>query len=184
MPLEELQKSIEQEAKAAASKLQEEGDGESERILAAAKQAAAALKRSAKEKAVSEVTQRERDMLTEIENDTQSILSAAKEEAISKYVKPFDAAVRKKLQAKQKDMIKAALKNFSDVAPLRQASVKISKKNAALVEGLVANIEYADIDGIIVSSADKKITADATVDGLVESNADVARRILARGMFK
>lgn len=183
MPLEELQKSIEQEAKATASKMQTEADSESERIVAASKEAAAALKKKSKEDALAEVAQKEKDTLTALEIETSNILSTAKEESISRYLKEFDAVIKKKLQAKQKDIIKSALRSFSDVVPLQQATVKIDRKNVDLVKEAVANIEYANIDGIVISSADKRINADATVDGLMESNADAARRILSKGMF-
>jgi|GEM_PF-1626622 vacuolar-type H+-ATPase subunit E/Vma4 len=183
MALEELRRRIEQDARAAAAKLEKEGDDEAKRMLDEARERAGKAKRAARERAQAEAEQRFNEMLTALETESGSILSAAREECVERELRPFRAAVRRKLQAREHDIIRSALKSFSAIMPLEQSFVKVDKRNAALAEG-AARIEYEDgMHGIVLASPNRRVTVDATIDGIMASNADSIRRILAKGMF-
>jgi len=183
MALEELRRDIEHEARLAASKLDSEGEAEAKAIVENAKKSANEMRKKAIEGANAEAEQRKRENLIALEMELSSMLSAAKEESLDRQMKQFGALVAKRLQASEQSLIKSALKSFSELMPLEHSVIRIDKRNAQLAKQYGSEIESAEIKGIVISSPDKKITADASIDGLLESHKDTMRRILSKAMF-
>ena len=183
MALDELRKSIEREAREQASKIQKETDAEVERILREARDKASAIRKHAKETSLSEAEQRRRDEKTSLELQANTIIYEAMESVIEREMPEFVRFTVRALEETERDVIRFALKMFSAVAPLKGATVRINRKHAELADNSGANVVPADMHGVVVSSADGKIRADATPDSIIASNMDVMRRILSKGMF-
>ncbi len=183
MALEELRKEIEHEANADASTLEKESIAECERILSDARQVAVEAKKNAKEKATKEAEQKRSDALTAIDIESGSIISSAKEDCINSTTKQFLQIVERKLNAREQDIIKAAIKRFSLVVPPNNAVAKLDKRNANLLKASGIRVESSNVRGVFLSSEDGKVNTDATIDGLIRSNSESVRRILSKGMF-
>jgi vacuolar-type H+-ATPase subunit E/Vma4 len=182
MALDELRRNIEQEAKTTASKLSKEADTTVDKIIKDAKEKADAMKKSAKEDATAEVEQKRKDLITSLEIESTGLISNAKEESIQSQIRDFNALIKRGLQDKESEIIKSAIKRFAEVIPISETTVKISKENAALVKS-AGKVEFGNISGIILESMDGQISADATVDGIIQSNTDLIRRVLSEGAF-
>ncbi|MGD0729110.1 MAG: hypothetical protein ABR981_03475 [Candidatus Micrarchaeaceae archaeon] len=183
MALDELTRNIEQEAKAEASRLGKEASSESSAIIENAKKLADALKKKRKEEAEVEVDNKKRDVASALEIESNEILSSAREESVDRHLPQLNAIIKKKFSAKESEIIKNALKRFSDIMPLDNAIVKIDKSNAKLVKAN-AKIENASITGVVITSSDGKVKADATIESLMDSNLDAIRRILSKELGK
>jgi vacuolar-type H+-ATPase subunit E/Vma4 len=183
MALEELRRDIEHEARLAASKLEKEGDAEAATIIGNAKKSAETARKKAVEEAKLEAEHRKRDGLVSLETDISSMLSSAKEESIDRQMGQFGALVAKRLQASEQSLIKSAIASFSELMPLENSVIRIDKRNAHLVKHHGARIESAQIKGVVITSADKRVTADASIDGLIGSHGDEIRRTLSKAMF-
>ncbi len=183
MALEELRRDIEHEARLAAAKLDKEGDAEAKVILDRANGSADETKKRALESAGDEAEQRKREGLITLEMELSAMLSSAKEESLKRQMRDFNALVAKRLQASEQSLIKSALKNFSGLMPLDEALIRIDKRNAELVKQYKAKVEYTQIRGVVITSLDGRVTADASVEGLLESHKDTVRRVLSKAMF-
>ena len=184
MALEELSRNIEHDAKLAASKMNAEGESAAKAILDEATHKAGAARKMAKADAHEEVEQRKRDMLIALEIEAGNILSMAKEECTDTELRQLVAAVKKRLQAREQEVIKSALKNFSTIVPLKDSMARVSKRNANIVRSSVAKIVPEELQGVILSSTDGRVSVDASVDGLVGSNAETIRRVLSKELFE
>ncbi len=183
MALDELRRNIELEAEEAASKLEEEGESEYKKIIAEAKRKADTALKKAKADALSESEQKKNDIATSLDIETGGILSFAKEECINREMKQLVLAVKSKLDERQTEIINTALERFSESVPLHQTIAKLDKRHAGAVKAPVAKVEYEDMDGVILTSIDGKVMADATLEGIVGSNSDLIRRALAMELF-
>ena len=179
MALEELRRNIEHEAKAAASRLDRESEHECNAILEKAKSLASDAKKKAKEDATAEVERKKRDLLMELDMEAGSILSGAREDNIDRHLSQFNSTIERKLYVKEAEIIREALKRFSSLMPLEQAIVKIDRKNVKLVKAY-GKLEEAKIRGVLLSSFDHRVAADATIEGLMHSNAGIIRRVLSK----
>lgn len=183
MALDELRKNIERDARAEAARIDKEGESESQRIIAEATRKAEGIKKKAQEGALADVELRKRDTLIELEMEAGNMLAAAKEDNIERQQRQFVEVVKRRLYKREPEIIKSAVKNFSSVVPLESATIRIDKKNASLVKAPGAKVEHDNIHGVVLVSLDGKVTADATVEGLIESNAETIRGILTGGLF-
>ncbi len=183
MALDELRRNIERDARAEASRIERDSDSSTKKTIGEAERAAGEIKKKAEENALAEVELKRKDMLIELEMEASSIIDAAKEENVERQLKVFLAMIRKRLYLKEQEIIKSAIRNFSNVVALEHSRIRISRKNAGLVKVQGAKIEPEEIRGVFLVSADGKVAADATIDGLVEANAEAIRGVLAGGLF-
>ncbi len=183
MALDELRRRIEHGARAEAAGIEKEAEAQAARAIDEAREMAAAMKRKAHESAMEEAGFKKKDAHVELEDEIESMLAAAREEAVEGQLGEVVEAVKAKLEQRERDIIKSAIAEFLRTAHMGQAVVKINGKNDDLVGKSVAKVEHANIKGVSVSSLDGKITADATVEGLAEANADAIKRELAAALF-
>lgn len=178
-----MRKDIERDAKAAAARIEKEAAAESDKILGEAKRQADAIKADAKGAAETEAERRKKDAMAAIEIESGSMLAAAREESIDRLLKKFTVIVEKRMLAKEEEIIRIAVSRFFGIVPSERSIVKINRRNAKLAKDSGASIEYADTSGVMLASADNRVTADATIEGLSASNAGVIRAVLSKGMF-
>lgn len=184
MALDELRKDIERDAEEEAARLGKEADNEYKRIIDEAKGRADEAMKKAKSDAIAESEQKRNDVTTALEIEMGSMLSSAKEECISREMKSLIVSLKSALGGKQDRIISTALESFSESVPLHQTIAKLDKKHANAIKTPVAKTEYSNINGIILASIDGKVTANATIEGIIESNGELIRRALATRLFE
>ncbi len=181
MALEELKAEIEHEAKIESSRIEKDSESEAQRIISEARKRAEGIMKASEESSAAKAEQRRLDYLSSLDEEMSAIISEAMTEAVDASMEAFLPLVREKLEAAEQEIIKSALERFGRVVPLKQAVATVDKRNDSLVKG-VGSIEHSDVNGILLSSKDGSITADATIESLLASNSDAARRALYRGM--
>ncbi len=182
MPLEAIRKRIEQESAAEKSRIESEARTAADAIIAQAKADAEAALRSAKADAQANAEARKRDFTTSMEMEASSIVSAAMEEHIDSMMKAFSGQVRKVLQKRERDIIRRAIEGFTSTVPREKACARLDGKYAELAKGF-GKVEKAKIKGVVLSSLDGTVRADATIDGLLSANSESIRRMLSKGMY-
>ncbi len=183
MALDELRRRIEHDAKAEASRIDGETEAAAERIVEGARRESAEIKARVRESAEKEAELKRKDAKASLEDEVETMLSSARVEAIESQLAEFSESVKDRLSLREREIIKSAIAEFSKVARPEHSVVRISKKHADLVGKSTGKIEHDDIRGAVISSIDGKVTADATIDGLAETNSDAIRMSLARGLF-
>ncbi len=182
MPLEAIRKRIEQEAAAEKSRIESEAKKAADAVIAQAKADAEAALRRARADALANAEARKRDFTTSMEIEANGIVSAAMEEHIDSVMKAFSGRVRKALQKRERDIIKRAIEGFTATVPREKACARLDGRYSDLAKGF-GRVEKANIKGVVLSSLDGTIRADATIDGLLAANAESIRRILSKGMY-
>jgi vacuolar-type H+-ATPase subunit E/Vma4 len=181
MALDELRRDIEKEARSTASQLDREGESEAKTIIGDAKRLADDMRKKAIADAHAVVEQRKRDALIAVEIEVSGILSNAREESVDSELVLFKTLIAKRMRGSEEALIKYAIRNFLEIVPKSNSLATVGKKYAHLAEQQhIAKIKHADTSGIILSSLDGRISADASVDGLIETRGDVIRGALSK----
>ncbi|MDE1871154.1 MAG: hypothetical protein KGI06_02850 [Candidatus Micrarchaeota archaeon] len=183
MALDKLQKEIEEQAKSEAGRIADEGDAECAHIIEKAESDAKSLSDGIMDNARGESEQRRKDTSISLDIEIGSILTGAREERISRELKRFLPVLEARMRKSEGNLIKSALKRFSDVVPPELCTAKVDRRNEEIVKPYGMDVDHESIDGIIIESKDKRIRVDATISGTIGSNAETIRRVLSKGMF-
>lgn len=183
MALDMLQREIEAQARSEAGKIASEAESECDAIIGKAQKDAKSLKDSILENAKAESEQRRKDALISLDIESGSILANAKEERIDHELKGFMRILEERMLKREPGLVKAALERFVEVVPPERCVARTNKRNSKIVKPFGMELDYADVNGIVIESKDRKIRVDATINGTIESNAETIRRVLSKGIF-
>ncbi len=184
MALPEIKESIEHEARSGAAKISRETEKEVERVLEEARKAAAERISKAREEAKEGARLLLGEKEAEAEVEAARIVNSAMEEAVEKEMSTAKKEAMKEIAEKYMPaIIKRALARFNEISESGEVFAEVNKRYAALVKGL-KNVNYANIDGAVLFSGDRKIRLALSPEGVVESNAGRIRSAISKALFK
>ncbi len=183
MALPELKRDIENEARAKVKAVEKETEKEVEKILKEAKAESEKIISKAKEEANKEAKAKLAEGKAEIGMEIESVINAAKTEAIDTHFNVFKKKLSVELSKHMQEIAKNAIKQFRNVVGDEEVFVETNKKNALMMKG-VKNVKYADIEGFTLYTSDKKISLHVSVDRLISDREHELKSIMAAHVFK
>lgn len=184
MTLEAIKRSIMDEAEDKASDLEKEASMESERIVSEAEERAKRIMKDAERDAEREAQRLRMESKASAEVEANALLLEARGEAVERSLGGVMSQLAKEVQkASIRKLLEQGIKDFAEASGGREIVVRTGRRNAEAVKGLDARVEYADIDGFILSTSDSKIELDATLGSILESQKDTARRLVYEELF-
>lgn len=182
MSLEAIRKSILSEAEAKAKAERGEADAEAERIVSGAHEKAKATFKQAQDEARLEGERMRREAAAGLETERNTMVIEAKGKVVEQALGRVRSEIEREIEKEDLERIlKAGIKQFSEVSG-GEMVVRTSKRNAALIKGKY-KVEYADVDGFVLCTPDKRIALNATVDSVVDRSLDEVRKMVAGEAF-
>lgn len=183
MSLDAIKKSILSDAESKASAIDAEAESEVRLILKEAEDRSVALIKKAEHDAKAESDRLAKEVQAGAETEANSLMLEAKGAAIERALnKVTEQAERTLSRDYSKKLFDNGLKQFKVVSN-SDAVIKTGKRNAAMFKNSKYNVEYADIDGFMFYTEDRKIALNATVPSMVDKEKDVARKFISRELF-
>lgn len=186
MTLDAIRKSILDEAEENASSMEKESSKEAERIINDAESRAKQIMKDAEKDAEREAERLRKESKAAAEIEAGSMLLQAQGEAIERAVgETMEQLAKEARKANMRKLVEQAIREFAEASGGREIVVRAGKKYADMVKGVDARVEYDnDVDGFVLSTSDSKISLNATVESLLESQSDAARRLAYDELFR
>jgi vacuolar-type H+-ATPase subunit E/Vma4 len=183
MSLEAIRKSILGEAESKAKAEQSEADAQAAAIIKDAEDRAKGILKQAEEEARHEEGRMRLEASSGLETERNSMVIEAKSKVIESILDQVRKEVARRVREEgMEKVLKSGLKQFAEVYQGSDFVIRTSKRNAAMVKGK-HTIEVDNVDGFIISTPDRKIALNATVDAIVESSIDEIRKMVADEVF-
>ena len=123
----------------------------------------------------------------EADSDLQAaiITQKATAEAVEKQSKAVEGLVAKGLKAKRDDVIKSAVKRFSESVPIKEMEVLAAKSNEKQLRKLgISNVKYSKGTELTLSSKDGSIRMRISLERIQEQYRDAMNGMIARELSK
>ncbi|MHB1830151.1 MAG: V-type ATP synthase subunit E family protein [Candidatus Micrarchaeaceae archaeon] len=186
MPLEDIRKSIDKDARDQAAKVRADGVSEAEAITSAAEARAAEILKAARAEAAKEADRIKTEQVSGTEIEMNSMLLVAMESVVDKEAVRVMKEVQKRLGSGKlaEKSLASALREFSKSAPKKDIIVKVAKRNAKLAKSLGYDAVPSNAEGeILLSTMDGSMSLDASPSTLVAAHDALARRMLHEKLF-
>jgi vacuolar-type H+-ATPase subunit E/Vma4 len=185
MALDEIKKSIMHDAYSRSSAIESEAGRQVSAIRHEAEESAKHILKSAEEEAEKEVVRLKNEHKAALDMEVSALILDAKGKAVERSLKAVMEKVRSSMENEEgmKKILAHGIKQFAEIASEDAIIVSTSKRNAATLKGKGYDIEYADVDGFMLYTKDKRIALNATVSNIVNGEADAARRVVAAELF-
>ncbi|MBI4210583.1 MAG: hypothetical protein HY544_03710 [Candidatus Diapherotrites archaeon] len=187
MGMENLRKSLMQEAQAEARKISAEAEKQAEKAIAEAKEKARAIIAGARQAAKESSEAQKAERLSAAQLKARKIVTEAKnrktEEALAMAWKEFSAIPESKgYEAFMKKAITGAEREFAGkaVVRVREEDMKMAKRLSKGVSPEPARIS----GGAIVSSPDGKVSVDCSLEAMFEQKKEDIRKTIYLEMFR
>ncbi len=178
MSLDGIKLSIEAGAKSEAESIHSSAMSETKKILDEAYQKARDVERDFEKETADEIAHMRQEQNSEIVRATQLCRLEAADAYVMRESKDIvnglaSRIIKSDLYAK---LFKDALKRALEIAPVNELLVKVNKRDERFVRNSGAHVEFANIDGLMISTRDGSIKIDATVDKLVDASIEYVRK--------
>jgi vacuolar-type H+-ATPase subunit E/Vma4 len=179
----EIEEQTRQRLKAASAESQKESTG----ILQAAKAEAESIKASSDKELQEESNRLKMEHSASTGLLQREVELTAREEALDREMSELRKDLIKEIKSDPslyKKIFTNAIRYASEIAPVRDFTIIVNKKDAELVKKTDAQIEYNDISGgLIIMIKSKGVRIDATLENIVESKAEEIKSMLLGYMF-
>ncbi len=183
MSLEAIRKSILGEAESKAKAEQSEAESEAAKIVREAQERAKSILKQAEDDARREEERMRLEATAGLETERNAMIIEAKGKVVEQALGQVRGDVERKVrQEGMEKILKSGLKQFGSVYPGNDFVVRTSKGNASLVKGK-QKVEIASVDGFVLTTPDRKIALNATVDSIVNDSMDDIRKMVADEIF-
>ncbi len=174
MPLDEIKQGIEADARSEAASIHDSAALVIKGILDEAAQKANAIESDYEKETAKEIARLRQDQAAEIGRTTQVSMLKAMDESIRRESKTVQGELADRLRKSEHygRLFKEAMKKAQDMAPENELVVQVNKNDEHFVKSTGAQIEHANISGLVIYSKDKRMKIDATLDTLVDSSLE------------
>ncbi len=174
MPLDEIKQGIEADARSEAASIRDSAEPVIKSILDEAFQKAKAIESDYEKETAKEVARLRLDQAAEIGRTTQVSMLKAMDESIRRESKTIQGELANRLKKSEhySRLFKDAMKKAEDMAPANELVVQVNKNDEHFVKNTGAQIERANVNGLVIYSKDKRMKIDATLDVLVGSSLE------------
>ncbi|HVC58378.1 MAG TPA: V-type ATP synthase subunit E [Candidatus Acidoferrales bacterium] len=186
MPLEDIKRDIEENARKEARRIHEESRKECELVLSDAKAKVSAIIDESQRSMKAELELLNREYASSIELGRKSAVLSAMEEALEAEMRSMRRELAKKARASPayEKLFKDAMKAGRQMAGGDDFIVATSKKDVPLLGKTSAKVEARDMEGgLMVYSRDRSMSIDATLDKLIESKQEEIRNEINSRLF-
>ncbi|MCL4365048.1 MAG: hypothetical protein M1569_01665 [Candidatus Marsarchaeota archaeon] len=185
MSLDAIKKSILSEAEAKASAIAGEANIESSRILKDAEERSKSIISNAEQAARSEADRLRKESEAGADTEAGAIVLEARGDAVEKALRRVISGLESGLsRSGMKKVLESGVRQFRQIGYAGEFRIRTSKRYAPILKDFKANVEYVDIDGFMIVSADGSVALNATVSSIVEREKDNARKLIAQAMFR
>jgi vacuolar-type H+-ATPase subunit E/Vma4 len=176
MPLEQIKKEIEAKEADDLSQMRKAAYAEAIKVVSEAEARAKQIADSSAAETESYISGKRRGMEASAEMEARKIGLEALDEALDAELKRIRKALIARLGQKSAPAIFARASKTADVLG-DGFTVSINKKDARLAADVFkgAKVEYADIEGLLLYSSDKKIAIDMRLETLADSALEDAK---------
>jgi vacuolar-type H+-ATPase subunit E/Vma4 len=180
MPLDEIKRGIEASARSEAESIRDSAVSESKKILDDASASAKGIEDACEKEAASEIARLRREQAAELERAARVSMLEAIDTSIRREYKGMQGKLADSLRKSEHygRLFKEALKKAQDVAPASDLVVQVNKKDEHFVKGTGAQIEHANISGLVIYTKDRSVKIDATLGRLIDSSVEDAMTII------
>ena len=183
MSLEAIRKSILGEAESKAKAEQSEADAQAAAIIKDAESRAKDILKQAEEEARREEGRMRLEASSGLETERNSMVIEAKSKVIESILDQVRKEVARRVREEgMEKVLKSGLRQFAEVYQGSDFVIRTNKTNAAIAKGK-HTVEIDNVDGFIISTPDRKIALNATVDAIVEGSIDEIRKMVADEVF-
>ncbi len=183
MSLDEIRKSIEDESRSSAARIRKEAEREEGLILDEAGGKADAIIKAAKEEAEYERKRITAEHDAGVELEVNSIMLNAKEQVIESSVVDVRKEVERMLAKRSGELFKKAVAFFSKSTGSSSIKVVTNKRLASSLGIKKENLEYGDMEGFVLKSADPKAIMDLTAKSISKRYENEMRNAVSRSVF-
>ena len=182
MPLDEIKRNIEANARSEAESIRSSAMSESRKILDDAAESAKKLEKEYESETAKE-TERMRQMkVAEAEREARIRMLEATDAAVRRESKDIRSELSERLRKSDRYgmLFKEAMKKAQEVAPASELVVQMNKNDEHFIKGsgMQVQIEYANILGLIIRSKDGSMKINATLDRLVDSSMEDVMKVI------
>lgn len=187
MSLTAIRKRLEEETKEKVKSMHAEAEKERDSIISDAEQRAKEMTKRGDLETDEELKRLEMEQFASTELAAREIELVAREEALDGEINATRKELIKALEEDEtlyKKLFSNALKEASEIGPLRDFTILTSKQDAKYVSKSDGHVEYKDVGGgLIIQSTNKDVQIDATLDEIVNSKNDDIKSALLVAMF-
>jgi vacuolar-type H+-ATPase subunit E/Vma4 len=180
MPLDEIKRGIEASARSEAKSMRDSAMSESRKILDEASERAKGIEGACEKEAASEIARMRREQAAEMERAARVSMLEAIDTSIRREYRGMQGKLASRLRKSEHygRLFKEALKRAQDVAPASELVVQVNKKDERFVKNTGAQIEHANISGLVIYTKDRSVKIDATLNRLIDSSVEDAMTII------
>ncbi len=183
MSLDAIRKSILSEAEEKASAMQSEAEKEAQKIVREAEEKAKEILRNAEADARKEAERMNKEAQAGAEMEANSMLLEARGAAVERSLKRVLSAAQDEIsKTGMKKILDQSVKQFKEISA-GNFVIKTGKKNADLFKKSAYEVEYGDVNGFMLYADQGKVALNATVESIVNKDADTARRLISDELF-
>ncbi len=183
MSLDAIRKTILSEAEARAQAIQSDADKQAQRIVKEAEDKARDIVKNAQEDAHKEAERLNKEAQAAAEMEANSMLLEAKGQAVERALKRVLGGAEDELsKSGMKRILDQSVKQFKEVSN-GNFTIKTGKKNAELLKKSGNDVEYGAVNGFMLYADNGKVALNATVESIVERQADNARKLISKELF-
>ena len=179
MSLEALQKEIEKKGRDEAKSVENMAHKEASLIFDEAKKHAKSIDAQVKEAIKQEVSRLQNEYAANSDLARNTILVSARDAVVDEVFEKVRKDVAQDLRERQRKIFENAAKMAKQIGPIEKMRYVINKKDSDFVKGWKGNVEFRDmVGGVIIYSEDSKVKIDASIDTMIENNADMIKTII------
>ncbi len=186
MPLTEIKKDIMHEADKEARSIHDSALREREHIVKEANDHARDIRANYEKDIADELKRLEDEHNANLDLQLKRIFLDAREEALKKEINGVAKEVAKAISANRqlyRSLFTNAIKEALTFAHARDLTLIVNRRDADLVRGIGAHVEYENIKGLMIMSQGKEIKIDATLDTVIESRTAEIKSAILESMF-
>jgi len=186
MPLEDIKRDIEENARKEARRVHEESRKECEMVLSDAKARVSAILDESQRGMKAELELLNREYDSSIELGRKSAILSAMEEALETEMRSMRKELAKKARASPayEKLFKGAMKAGRQMAGGDEFIVATSKKDVPLLGKTSAKVEAREMEGgLMIYSRDRSMSIDATLGKLIDSKQEEIRNAINTRLF-
>ncbi len=184
MSLEALQKEIEKKGKDEARNLESLARNEASLVIDEAKKHAKKVDSETREAIKQEVKRLQNEYAANSELARNTILVGAKDAVVDEIFARIRKSLADDLRERQKKIFDNAAKIAKDLGPIEKMRYVINKKDAELVKSWKGKVEFGNlIGGVVIYSEDAKVKIDASIDTMLDNNAQNIKSIISDSIY-
>ncbi len=184
MSLEALQKEIEKKGKDEARNLESLARNEASLVIDEAKKHAKRIDSETREAIKQEVKRLQNEYAANSELARNTIVVGARDAVVDEVFERMRKNLADDLREKQKKIFDNAAKIAKDLGPIEKMRYVINKKDAELVKSWKGKVEFGNlIGGVVIYSEDAKVKIDASIDTMLDNNAQNIKSIISDSIY-